>query len=158
MPHKKNPDVFELIRTKCNKLQVAPNELTLLTSNLPSGYHRDLQLTKEVIFPAVATIKDCLGMSTYMLKNIHVNENILEDKKYDHLYTVDEVNKLVQAGSSFRDAYKAVGEQIKKGTYKPSKKLNHTHEGSINNLCNKEIKANFYKVLGQFRWMKLNLL
>jgi len=135
MPHKKNPDVFELIRGKCNKLQALPYEFTLITNNLPSGYHRDLQLLKEGLIPAFSTLKSCLEMLTYSLKNIQVNKTILEDKKYDYLFSVEEVNKLVQSGIPFRDAYKIVGENIQKGNFKPDRKLNHTHIGSLGNLC-----------------------
>jgi argininosuccinate lyase len=139
MPHKKNPDVFELIRGKCNKLQALPYEFTLITNNLPSGYHRDLQLLKEGLIPAFSTLKSCLEMLTYSLKNIQVNTSILEDKKYDYLFSVEEVNKLVQKGIPFREAYKIVGENIQKGIFKPDRNINHTHLGSLGNLCLKDI-------------------
>ncbi len=139
MPHKKNPDVFELIRGKCNKLQALPYEFTLLTNNLPSGYHRDLQLLKEGLIPSFSTLTSCLEMLTYSLKNIQVNTTIVADKKYEYLFSVDEVNKLVQKEIPFRDAYKIVAEKINKGNFKPSKTLKHTHKGSIGNLCLKEI-------------------
>jgi len=139
MPHKKNPDVFELIRGKCNKLQALPYEFTLITNNLPSGYHRDLQLLKEGLIPSFSTLKSCLEMLTYSLKNIQVKTNIVEDKKYDYLFTVEEVNKLVQNGIPFRDAYKIVGKKIQDGAFKPNKKVNHTHKGSVGNLCLDEI-------------------
>jgi len=135
MPHKKNPDVFELIRGKCNKLQALPYEFTLITNNLPSGYHRDLQLLKEGLIPSFSTLKSCLEMLTYSLKNIQVNTSIIEDKKYDYLFSVEEVNKLVQSGIPFRNAYKIVGKNIKEGNFKPNKKVKHTHKGSIGNLC-----------------------
>jgi len=135
MPHKKNPDVFELIRGKCNKLQALPYEFTLITNNLPSGYHRDLQLLKEGLIPSFSTLKSCLEMLTYSLKRIQVNKTILEDEKYNYLFSVEEVNKLVQNGIPFRDAYKIVGKNIQEGTFKPDKKVTHTHLGSIGNLC-----------------------
>ncbi len=141
MPHKKNPDVFELIRGKCNKLQVLPYEFTLITNNLPSGYHRDLQLLKEGLIPSFSTLKSCMEMLTYSLKNIQVKTNILDDEKYDYLFSVEEVNKLVQSGVPFRDAYKIVGKKIQDGDFKPDKKVNHTHKGSIGNLCLDEIVA-----------------
>jgi len=139
MPHKKNPDVFELIRAKCNKIQSLPYELTLLTTNLPSGYHRDFQLLKEGLFPAIQSMKSCIEMCTFSIKDIQVNENILDDKKYDYLFTVDSLNELVTQGIPFRDAYKLVAEQIEKGTFESPKATRHTHEGSINNLCLNEI-------------------
>ena len=140
MPHKKNPDVFELIRGKCNKIQSLPYELTLITSNLPSGYHRDLQLLKEGMIPALQNIKSCLEMFTFSLENIQVNTRILEDKKYDYLFTVEEVNELVQKGMPFRDAYKVVGEKINNGEFTPNKNVTHKHIGSIGNLGLDEIK------------------
>jgi argininosuccinate lyase len=140
MPHKKNPDVFELIRGKCNKIQALPYEITLITNNLPSGYHRDLQLLKEGLFPAIQNLKACLDIAIFSIKDIKVKENILVDKKYDYLFTVDTLNEMVVAGMPFRDAYKAVAEQLENGTYKSPKETKHTHEGSINNLCLKEIK------------------
>ncbi|MDD3721515.1 MAG: argininosuccinate lyase [Lutibacter sp.] len=139
MPHKKNPDVFELIRGKCNKLQALPYEFTLITNNLPSGYHRDLQLLKEGLIPSFSTLKSCLEMLTYSLKNIQVKPNIIEDEKYLYLFSVEEVNKLVQSGIPFRDAYKIVGKSIDEGTFNPDKKVAHTHKGSIGNLCLDEI-------------------
>ncbi len=139
MPHKKNPDVFELIRGKCNKLQALPFEFTLITNNLPSGYHRDLQLLKEGLIPSFSTLKSCLEMLTYSLKNIQVKEHIIEDQKYLYLFSVEEVNKLVQSGVPFRDAYKIVGKNIQDGTFNPDKKVDHTHKGSVGNLCLDEI-------------------
>ena len=141
MPHKKNPDVFELIRGKCNKLQALPYEFTLITNNLPSGYHRDLQLLKEGLIPSFSTLKSCLEMLTYSLKNIQVNTSILGDDKYNYLFSVEEVNKLVQNGIPFREAYKIVGKNIQEGTFNPDKKVNHTHKGSLGNLCLDEIVA-----------------
>ena len=147
MPHKKNPDVFELIRGKCNRIQSLPYELTLITSNLPSGYHRDLQLLKEGMIPALQSIKSCLEMFTFSLENIKVNTRILEDKKYDYLFTVEEVNELVQKGVPFRDAYKVVGEKINKGEFIPNKNINHKHLGSIGNLGLDEIKQKMNKAI-----------
>ncbi|MBL4745177.1 MAG: argininosuccinate lyase [Flavobacteriaceae bacterium] len=140
MPHKKNPDVFELIRGKCNKLQAMPYEMTLISNNLPSGYHRDLQLLKESLIPNFSTLKSCLEMLHYSLENIQVNETILRDEKYTYLFSVEAVNTLVQQGVPFRDAYKMVGKEIQDGTFNPGKTVNHTHEGSIGNLCLEEIK------------------
>lgn len=147
MPHKKNPDVFELIRGKCNKIQALPFELTMISNNLPSGYHRDLQLLKEGLLPAIQTLKSCLEMFTYSLQNIQVNKNILKDKKYDYLFSVEEVNKLVQNGTPFRDAYKIVGKSIANGEFKPNKNVNHTHLGSVGNLALEEITAKMMKAL-----------
>ena len=140
MPHKKNPDVFELIRGKCNKIQALPYELTLITNNLPSGYHRDLQLLKEGIIPGIQNCKACLEMAHYSLQDIQVNKNILDDPKYDYLFTVDALNELVAEGIPFRDAYKMIGQKVEQGTFQSPKKTTHTHEGSINNLCLEEIK------------------
>ncbi|QYN48277.1 argininosuccinate lyase [Apibacter sp. ESL0432] len=140
MPHKKNPDVFELIRGKCNKIQALPYELTLITNNLPSGYHRDLQLLKEGIIPGIQNCKACLEMAHYSLQDIQVNKNILDDPKYDYLFTVDALNELVAEGVPFRDAYKMIGQKVEQGTFQSPKKTTHTHEGSINNLCLEEIK------------------
>lgn len=139
MPHKKNPDVFELIRAKCNKIQALPNELTLLTNNLPSGYHRDMQLTKEILFPAIQELKSCLEMMVFMLNKIQIKDNIIEDKKYDYLFSVEAVNAQVLSGFAFRDAYKNVGKSIENATFEPNMSLNHTHSGSIGNLCNDKI-------------------
>jgi argininosuccinate lyase len=147
MPHKKNPDIFELIRGKCNKIQALPYEITLITNNLPSGYHREFQLLKEGLFPALQTLKSCLEMAHYSIKEINVNENILDDKKYDYLFTVDALNELVTQGVPFRDAYKIVGGQVDEGTFVSPKATNHTHEGSINNLCLDEIVAKMQKAL-----------
>ncbi|NOR28669.1 MAG: argininosuccinate lyase [Lutibacter sp.] len=135
MPHKKNPDVFELIRGKCNKLQALPYEFTLITTNLPSGYHRDLQLLKEGLIPSFSVLKSCLEMLTYSLHNIQINDAIIDDDKYLYLFSVEEVNKLVQNGTPFRDAYKIIGKSINEGTFNPEKKVIHTHKGSVGNLC-----------------------
>ena len=140
MPHKKNPDIFELIRAKCNRLQAAPNEMTLLCNNLPSGYHRDMQLTKDILFPAIDSIQECLSMLIYALKDIQVRKDILNDKQFDYLFSVEEINKLVVSGVPFRDAYKVVGTAINEGKFSPSHDLHHTHEGSINDLSNEEIR------------------
>jgi len=149
MPHKKNPDVFELLRAKCNRLQAVPNELTLLTNNLPSGYHRDLQLTKNILFPAIKEIKECLGMTIFALNDIRVKDNILDDAKYNELFSVEEINNEIIRGTPFRDAYKIIGRKIQEGKFKPEKKLKHTHEGSIGNLNNKAIKRMMQEVLGK---------
>ncbi|MCB9425723.1 MAG: argininosuccinate lyase [Flavobacteriales bacterium] len=141
MPHKKNPDVFELVRAKCNKIQAVPNQLIMMTTNLPSGYHRDYQLVKEVIVPTIQELKSCLDMMNYTLKDIKVNDNITDDKKYDYLFSVDTLNELVNNGMPFRDAYKKMGMEIQNGTFKPLRDIKHTHEGSIGNLCLDEIKA-----------------
>lgn len=152
MPHKKNPDVFELIRAKCNRIQSTPNELTLLINNLPSGYHRDLQLTKEVLFPAIGELTGCLQMTRLMLANIEIKDNILEDAKYKYLFSVEAVNELVNKGISFREAYKEIGDQIDRGEFQFDyhRGLHHTHEGSIGNLCNDRIVAEMGKVLDKF--------
>jgi argininosuccinate lyase len=140
MPHKKNPDMFELIRGKCNRLQALPNELTLVTSNLPSGYHRDFQLLKEIVFPAIDELKNCIVMSDYMLRNIRINTSITDNPLYDYLFTVEDVNRKVLSGVPFRDAYREIGRQVQEKTYKPNREVHHTHEGSIGNLCNDKIK------------------
>jgi argininosuccinate lyase len=150
MPHKKNPDVFELIRGKCNRLMALPNEIALLTANLPSGYHRDFQLLKEILFPHIDSFKQCLQMATLMIGNITVKDNLLEDDKYKYIFSVEEVNKLVVAGTPFRDAYRKVGLDIEQGNYNPSKSVKHVHEGSIGNLMNKEIKAAMDEVVKSF--------
>lgn len=153
MPHKKNPDVFELIRAKCNRIQSTPNELALLINNLPSGYHRDMQLTKEILFPAMEELKACLEIIQLMLSNVSVKDQILDDEKYRYLFSVEAVNELVNQGISFRDAYKEIGNQIDSGNfhYDYHKQLHHTHEGSLGNLCNEEIRGEMNKVLSKFR-------
>lgn len=145
MPHKKNPDIFELIRGKSNKIQSLPYELTLITNNLPSGYHRDFQLLKEGLFPAIENLKSCLEMTHYAIQDIKVKDTILNDKKYDYLFTVDSLNELVVQGIPFRDAYKIVAEKLENGTFKAPETTKHTHEGSINNLCLNEIKQKMEK-------------
>ena len=146
MPHKKNPDVFELVRGKCNKLQSIPNQLTLVINNLPSGYHRDLQLVKEIIVPAIQDMKACLEILTFSLEEIQVNKDILEDPKYDYLFSVDTLNELVQNGMPFRDAYKKMGQEIQEGTFKAKRDISHSHEGSLGNLCLDEIRAKMAKI------------
>jgi argininosuccinate lyase len=151
MPHKKNPDVFELIRAKCNRIQAIPNELTLLLANLPSGYHRDLQLTKEILFPAIEDLKACLQLLQLMLSKITIHDKILDDPKYAYLFSVEAVNELVNKGIPFRDAYREVGNQIENGSFHfDSKKLHHTHEGSMGNLNNDKIAEEMEKVLKKF--------
>ncbi|MEM9648065.1 MAG: argininosuccinate lyase, partial [Bacteroidota bacterium] len=147
MPHKKNPDVFELIRAKCNKIQAVPNQLTLITNNLPSGYHRDLQLVKEVLVPAIQDIKACLELMAFSLKEIKINTEILEDPKYDYLFSVDTLNELVKSGMPFRDAYKSMGKAIENGNFKAKRNIHHTHEGSLGNLCLEEIKGKMENLL-----------
>ena len=156
MPHKKNPDVFELIRANCNSLQALPNEIALLTTNLPSGYHRDLQLLKEKLFPAFQTLKDCLQMTQLMLSSVRVKENILADEKYKFLFSVEEVNKLVLQGMPFRDAYKKIGQAIDSNSFSYSTTVQHTHEGSIGNLCNDQIQSNFDVTLSNFNFEKVD--
>jgi argininosuccinate lyase len=152
MPHKKNPDVFELIRARCNQFMALPNDIALMTGNLPSGYHRDMQLLKELLFPAIQTLKDCLKMMQLMLANIEIKSNILEDDKYKFLFSVEEVNKLVLGGMPFRDAYKKVGLDIENGNYKPSSDLHHTHEGSIGNLQLAAVQKAMEHTLDQFNF------
>ncbi|MHA4893886.1 argininosuccinate lyase [Pedobacter sp. PWIIR3] len=154
MPHKKNPDVFELIRSRCNKIQALPNEIAMMITNLPSGYHRDLQLLKENLFPAITSLNECLGIATFMLQNITVKDHILDDKKYAYLFSVEVVNELALKGTPFREAYKVVGESIENGTFSPTKTVNHTHEGSIGNLCNTEIEDMMTAILDQFQFDK----
>ncbi|MCX8472942.1 MAG: argininosuccinate lyase [Sediminibacterium sp.] len=146
MPHKKNPDVFELIRAKSNRIQAIPNELTILLNNLPSGYHRDFQLTKEIIFPALKELKECLKMMSLMLEKIIIKDHILADPKYNVIFSVEEINKLVEQGVSFREAYRQVAESIDNGSFQPEKNILHTHEGSLGNLCNDQIIEAFNKV------------
>jgi len=155
MPHKKNPDVWEIMRGKCNRLQALPNDVALMTTNLPSGYHRELQLLKELLFPAFAELKQCLHMAAFMLQHIEVKKNILDDPKYAYLFSVDEVNKLVLEGMPFRDAYKHVGAAIEQGNFNPDKKANHTHEGSIGNLNNDKISAAMGQLLKSFDFEKV---
>lgn len=155
MPHKKNPDVFELTRAKCNKIQGLPNQITLIFNNLPSGYFRDLQIIKEVFLPSFDELKDCLRMVTHMMREVKVNEHILDDDKYSLLFSVEEVNRLVREGVPFRDAYKKVGLSIEAGEFVPNKEVHHTHEGSIGNLCNEEIAKLMQTVLAGFGFEKV---
>ena len=147
MPHKKNPDVFEITRGKCNRLQAVPNEIALLTANLPLGYHRDMQLLKDIIFPATREICDVMAMCDFMLQHIRINEGVLEDKKYDYLFTVEDVNRLVLEGTPFREAYREVGMAVQEGRYTPTREIHHTHAGSIGNLCNDKIVKKMEQVM-----------
>ncbi|TRZ74887.1 MAG: argininosuccinate lyase, partial [Chitinophagaceae bacterium] len=155
MPHKKNPDVFELIRSYCNRIKALPNEIMMMTTNLPSGYHRDLQLLKEHLFPAFTELRNCLSMATLMIENMKVTPQILEDPKYQFLFSVEEVNKLVNAGVPFRDAYKKVGEAIEEGSYTYSTQVSHTHEGSIGNLCTSQIASQMKWVMDKMELSKI---
>ena len=157
MPHKKNPDVFELIRSHCNRIKSLPNEITMMTTNLPSGYHRDLQLLKEHLFPAFKTLKNCIEMAGLMLSNIGIKKDILADEKYKYLFSVEEVNKLVNTGMPFRDAYKKIGLDIEAGNFKYNTSVHHTHEGSIGNLCTDEIKKQMQKVVSSFPFASVNI-
>ena len=150
MPHKKNPDVFEIMRGKCNRIQSVPNEIALLTANLPLGYNRDLQLLKDIIFPATTEMISCLDMADFMLQHINVRKDIIEDPRYDYLFTVEEVNRRVLAGTPFREAYLQVGLEVQNGTYRPSREVHHTHAGSISNLCNDRIAAKFSALMKRF--------
>lgn len=157
MPHKKNPDVFELIRSHCNRIKSLPNEIMLITTNLPSGYHRDLQLIKEHIIPAFKNINDCLQMAGLMLSNIEVKKDLLNDEKYKYLFSVEEVNKLVLQGIPFRDAYKKVGTSIQDQTFSYSGSPEHTHEGSIGNLCNTDIQRMMTDIIQKFNFNKVKI-
>lgn len=156
MPHKKNPDVFELTRAKCNKIQGLPTQITLICNNLPSGYFRDLQIIKEVFLPAFDELNDCLTMVTHMMREIKVNEHILDDDKYALVFSVEEVNKRVLNGVPFRDAYKQVGLEIEAGQFVPQKQVNHTHEGSIGNLSDDKIAALMKEIMNTFQFEKVN--
>ncbi|MDY5542182.1 MAG: argininosuccinate lyase [Bacteroidaceae bacterium] len=155
MPHKKNPDVFELTRAKCNKIQALPQQIMLIMNNLPSGYFRDLQIIKEVFLPCFQELRDCLSMVTYIIQRIKVNEHILDDPRYDLMFSVEEVNRLATEGMPFRDAYKKVGMDIQAGHFKPHKEVHHTHEGSIGNLCNEEIRALMDEVWNSFHFEQI---
>jgi argininosuccinate lyase len=158
MPHKKNPDVFELIRAKTNQLQGIPNTIALMLTNTTTGYHRDLQLLKEAVFPGIDTLLDCIRMSTFMLREIKVKENILADPFFKHAFSVEVVNDLVLSGMPFRDAYKKVGIDIEKGDFQPDQnKVAHTHEGSIGNLCTVQIKEKMEKAVNKFDFAKVDL-
>lgn len=156
MPHKKNPDVFELIRAHCNRIQALPNEISLMLTNLPSGYHRDLQLLKESLFPAIKNIKDCIRMATLMFENIDIKKDILTDEKYKYLFTVEEMNKLVLQGIPLRDAYKKIGAEVESGTFQAQRQVSHTHEGSIGNLQNESIKGIMENVINRFNFKGVN--
>jgi len=155
MPHKKNPDVFELTRAKCNKIQSLPQQIMMITNNLPSGYFRDLQIIKEVFIPSFAELTDCLEMTALMMAQVEINTDILKDSRYDYLFSVEEVNRLTLSGVPFRDAYKQVGLEIEAGNFKPNKTVHHTHQGSIGNLCNDEICNYKNEVLSQFTFEKV---
>ena len=150
MPHKKNPDVFEIMRGRCNLMLSLPNAIALLTTNLPVGYHRDLQLMKEILFPALGEIKRTLRMCDFMLAHVRVNEHILDDRRYDYLFTVEDVNRLVLQGVPFREAYRQVGQAVQHGEYRPTREVHHTHEGSIGNLCTAEIRRKMENVMREF--------
>jgi argininosuccinate lyase len=154
MPHKKNPDVFELIRAKCNKIQALPNEIDHIWNNLPSGYFRDMQIIKESFLPVFAEVKNCISMATYAVSRITPKENILLDERYRYVFSVEAVNQLVLQGTPFREAYKQVALEIKEGSYKPVQNLHHTHEGSIGNLCNDQILEKMNAVMDSFRFDK----
>jgi argininosuccinate lyase len=156
MPHKKNPDVFELLRAHCNRLQSLPGEILLIINNLPSGYFRDMQLIKEIFLPAFIELKNCINIAIYAISHLNVNHLVLDDKKYDYIFSVEEVNRLVVEGMPFRDAYKHVGQKINEGRFIPVKKLKHTHEGSIGNLCNAEIKKKMEKVTLEFNFQHVD--
>ncbi len=155
MPHKKNPDVFELIRSKSNKIMALPNEIIMIFSNLASGYHRDLQTIKESFLPVFEEVKSCLEISAYMLENIQIKNNIIRDEKYRYIFSVEAVNDLVLKGMSFRDAYKQIGMEIEKGNFSPRGKVNHTHEGGIGNLCNDKIEAMMRRGIKSFNFSKI---
>lgn len=157
MPHKKNPDVFELTRAKCNKLQALPQQISMITNNLPSGYFRDLQIIKEVFVPVFGELRDCIEMTAMMMDKVEVKRDILDDKRYDYLFSVEEVNRLVLDGMPFRDAYKKVGLDIEAGQFVPDKNVQHTHEGSIGNLCNDEICAYRNQIMSQFGFEQMEL-
>ncbi len=150
MPHKKNPDVFEMIRGRCNRLQAVPNEIALLTANLPVGYHRDMQLLKDILFPATTEIRRTLRMCDFMLAHLRVNDRILDDTRYDYLFTVEDVNRLTLSGVPFREAYRRIGEAVQRGEYRPTRAVHHTHEGSIGNLCTAEIRRKMEHVEEEF--------
>ncbi|MBO7301467.1 MAG: argininosuccinate lyase [Bacteroidaceae bacterium] len=156
MPHKKNPDVFELLRAKCNRIQALPTDIMMIMNNLPSGYFRDLQIIKEVFLPAFEGIKECLAMANYIIKRINVKTDILDDSRYDAMFSVEEVNRLATEGMPFRDAYKKVGLDIEAGTFTPDKNVRHTHEGSIGNLCNEQIAALMHKIYDDMNFAKAN--
>jgi argininosuccinate lyase len=155
MPHKKNPDVFELVRSHCNKIQAIPYQISLMINNLPSGYFRDLQILKEVFLPAFQELNDCIDIAGFAIDNMTVNKNLLDDDRYKYVFSVEDVNKLVMQGVPFRDAYKQVGGQINQGVYSPSREISHTHCGSIGNLCLDEISAKMKAVLANYDFLKV---
>ncbi len=156
MPHKKNPDVFELTRAKCNKIQGLPQQITLISNNLPSGYFRDLQIIKEIFLPSFDELKECIRMTTYMMNEVEVNKHILDDEKYSLLFSVEEVNRLVLSGVPFRDAYKQVGLEVEAGNFIPDKNIHHTHEGSIGNLYNDHISVRMQNIIDEFSFEEVN--
>lgn len=155
MPHKKNPDVFELTRAKCNKIQTLPQQIMMIMNNLPSGYFRDLQIIKEIFIPVFEELRDCLKMTTHIMREVEIKKNILDDAKYDFIFSVEEVNRLVLEGMPFRDAYKKVGLDIEAGKFTPNKKIEHTHEGSVGNLCNDQIEKLMKETIDQFNFGKV---
>jgi argininosuccinate lyase len=155
MPHKKNPDVFELVRSHCNKIQAIPYEISLMTNNLPSGYFRDLQILKEVFLPAFNELNDCILIAGFAIDNMTINTNVMADERYKYAYSVEDVNRLVMQGVPFRDAYKQVGSQINSGTYVPTREVNHTHAGSIGNLCLDEIAEKMLEVVESYDFEKV---
>jgi argininosuccinate lyase len=156
MPHKKNPDVFELARAKCNNIQSIPHQITLIINNLPSGYFRDLQITKEIFLPSFDELSDCIHLITLMMQSLEVNEHILDDDKYSLLFSVEKVNELVLQGVPFREAYKQIGLEIEAGNFVVNKEVNHTHEGSIGNLCNDRIEKLKAEIINGFQFEKVN--
>lgn len=156
MPHKKNPDVFELIRAKCNKIQSMPQTVMMIMNNLPCGYFRDLQIIKEIFLPTFDELKDCLKMTTYIINKMKVNEHILDNSIYDNMFSVEEVNRLASNGIPFREAYKKVGLDIESGSFSPNKNIHHTHEGSIGNLCNDKIEVLMHKILEEFDFNRID--
>ena len=156
MPHKKNPDVFELTRAKCNKIQTLPQQIMMIMNNLPSGYFRDLQIIKEIFIPVFDELRDCLKMTTHIMREVKIKEDILDDPKYDFIFSVEEVNRLVVEGMPFRDAYKKVGLDIEAGNFKPNKNIHHTHEGSIGNLCNDKIQDLMKQSMKEFTFEKVD--
>ncbi len=157
MPHKKNPDVFELTRAKCNKIQSLPSQIMMLINNLPSGYFRDLQIIKEVFMPSFGELLDCIKMTTHIMSDVKINEHILDDPKYDFIFSVEEVNRLALEGMPFRDAYKKVGLACEAGEFKPNKNINHTHQGSIGNLCNEGITKLMNKTISEFNFDRVEV-
>ena len=155
MPHKKNPDVFELVRSHCNKIQAIPYQISLMTNNLPSGYFRDLQILKEVFLPSFHELQDCISIAGFAIDNMTVNKNLLDDDRYKQVFSVEDVNKLVVQGVPFRDAYKAIGGQINAGSYNPSREINHTHEGSLGNLCLEQISDRMKGIIESYEFQNI---